>query len=220
MRRAPLLLRRFLESGRSADAFASAADSSGLVFVLKPSFVGAVLRIAFAGAVESQLLAPLLLCKLLLRLPEAALPIECRFLSFELARCRSCSFGSTLLLLCVLPFLAKPGYAYGLLGLASGAFGLMCFHTSSTASSRAAWNSFSSCARSSSSMAMRTARASSCSACRCWFSRYCTLGVRERSIEVLDVSRPRGGRTSGRPPPAITSSMLVLDALRACGWDS
>lgn len=99
------------------------------------------------------------------------------------------------------------------------ACGLQCFQTNSTASSRAASKSFSSRAISSSSIASRTARASSCSATRCSFSRYWTLGVRERVIDDLEVSLPRGGCTSGLPIPLTTSSMLVVCVCDFGSWE-
>jgi hypothetical protein len=70
-------------------AFFSAVDSSLLPFVSKLLLVGDVLKPAFPATDVSVLLPPPLLCKLLLLLPDAALPIECRFRSLELARCRS-----------------------------------------------------------------------------------------------------------------------------------
>jgi hypothetical protein len=70
--------------GRSEIAFLKDEDSVVLSFESKSSFVGDVLR-----PEDSELLPPPLLCKLLLLLPEVALPIECLFLSFEFARCRS-----------------------------------------------------------------------------------------------------------------------------------
>jgi hypothetical protein len=193
-------------------ALASAADSPILPLASKLLFVGDVLKPAFPVLDVSALL-----CKLLLLLPDAALVIECRLRSLELALCRSCSFGSTLRLLCALSFLARPGYAYAFVGPLSAACGLQCFHTNSTASSRAAANIFPSRARSRSSIATRIAWASSCSAWRCSLSRYCMLGVRVRDVreEDREVSRPRGGCTSGLPTRVTTSSML-FELVRVC----
>jgi hypothetical protein len=89
VRRGPLLLRRCLKSGRSEMAFASAFDSPFLPLTSKLLLVGDVLRPVFPATDVSVPLTPPLLCKLLLLLPDAALPIECRFRSLELARCRS-----------------------------------------------------------------------------------------------------------------------------------
>lgn len=124
-------------------------------------------------------------CRLLLLLP-VELPNECLFRIFEFVRCRSCSAssGPTLRLRVRCSFgrckfwRPGPGYAYGALGLFSGAFGLRCFQTISAASSRAASYSFSSACRSNASMAARTSLDSLRSAFRCASSRYCTLGVR------------------------------------------
>jgi hypothetical protein len=70
-------------------AFFSAVDSSWLPLVSKLLLVGDVLKPAFAATDVSVWLPAPLLCKLLLLLPDAALPTECRFRSLELARCRS-----------------------------------------------------------------------------------------------------------------------------------
>ena len=92
------------------DALGSAAD----VLALSPklSFVGDVLKPALA--VRDDPLPTRRPCRLLLLLPEVALPMDCIELRFclrslEFARCRSPSSLSKLWLLCTLPFLAKPG---------------------------------------------------------------------------------------------------------------
>jgi len=86
VRRGPLLLRRCLKSGRSEMALANAGDSPFLPLIMpKLLLVGDAIPAADVSASPAR---PLL-CKLLLRLPDAALPIECRFRSLELARCRS-----------------------------------------------------------------------------------------------------------------------------------
>lgn len=91
-------------------AFFSVHDSLDLLSPLNVSLVGELLRPALPFVDDSEP-SPPLLCRLLLLLPDAdaVLPMECLFLSFELALCRSWSLGSTLRLLW-LGFLASPEY--------------------------------------------------------------------------------------------------------------
>lgn len=164
-------------------------------------------------------------CMLLLLLP-VELPIECLFRILEFARCRSCSVstvGPTLRLRVRCSFgrcralRPGPGYAYGALGLFSGAFGLRCFQTISAASSRAASYSFSSSLMSILSMAARISLDSLRSIFRRGSSRYSTLCL--RSWEGVTDSRPRGGCT--RASPALSTgeseSTLELPRRSSCG---
>jgi hypothetical protein len=86
-RRDPLLFRLEPKLGRSEIAFLSEEDSTGFPLVCESSFIGEIAEAISADESEPSL--PPLLCKLLLLLPEVALPIECLFLSFELALCKS-----------------------------------------------------------------------------------------------------------------------------------